>query len=405
MPCDRTPGFRFKEGKLYVFTESAVMMLETWPALRAVRKDEGRPWEEFAPAFRVVPPYRSRKIKPSPQLELNFGPDEAPRPTLSPAQQRKRAFDSFRFSLPRPVAAQAEKFQSRQWAVLRLFKARAETLEFAQQNPALCYALANFHSFVRASIREAVTVAASRQRDVAGWLGFPPTDGTARIVGKLKPESASVELLKTLRDALRDPAFTKTVAHLPQLNAGALAIAAEPELRAAVSPKLLQEVAGIPSEKYLAKSAALVRDTLRMFFRLHPHRGLPQFQSLARLREAHDVISTAYLRLEQPSLKAFRFPRPPLRGTGSIVPICTIEELIEEGRGQNNCVATYAERIQARSTFIYRVLKPERATLSIVKGFDGDWQISELQQRGNTGASDLTHRTVQSWLDQHALSA
>jgi hypothetical protein len=119
----------------------------------------------------------------------------------------------------------------------------------------------------------------------------------------------------------------------------------------------------------------------------------------------HDDISTHYLRIEDPSLAAFRFPRPPLRGTDDIVPIYTMEELVAEGRAQDNCVATYAERVQSRHTFIYRVLKPERATLSIVRGPDGDWQISELERGGNNGISDLTRRVVESWLDEHALSA
>jgi len=406
MPADRSPGFRFKEGKLYVFTDTGVMILETWPVLRALRKREGESWEEFTPMFRVVKPYRPRKVKPSSQLELNLGPVTTKPPEPSFAQQRKRAFDSFRFSLPKPVAARAEKFRSRQWALLRLFNARQETLEFAEQNPALCFALGNFRCFVRASLDDAVKVSASRQRDVAGWLGFPSTDGAARILAKLEPESTSVELLGPLREVLKDPDISKTLAHLPLLNAGVVAIAGDPELRAAVTPKLLNEVAEVPSEKYLADTATLIRDTLRMFFRVHPDRRPPQLQSVARVRQVHDEVSTEYLRIAADSeVCAFRFPRPPLRGTKVIVPICTAEELIEEGRVQRNCVATYAERIQRRHTFIYRVLKPERATLSIVRGPDGDWQISELQRWGNSGISELTYRMVQSWLDAHALSA
>lgn len=106
-------------------------------------------------------------------------------------------------------------------------------------------------------------MSASRQRDVAGWLGFPSTEGAARILAKLKPESASVELLDPLRDALKDPGFAKTLARLPQLNAGVVAIAADPELRTAVTPKLLHEVAAVASEKYLVETASLIRDTLR----------------------------------------------------------------------------------------------------------------------------------------------
>src|SRR5690349_648589 len=114
---EHTPGFRFKEGKLYIFTEAGVYLLEGWPALRAVQKKDGEPWKEFTPSFRVVRPYRRKKERPSPQLELNLGLVVS-RPSGSVAAQRKRAFDAFRFSLPRPVAARVEKYQNHQWPVL-----------------------------------------------------------------------------------------------------------------------------------------------------------------------------------------------------------------------------------------------------------------------------------------------
>ena len=99
-----------------------------------------------------------------------------------------------------------------------------------------------------------------------------------------------------------------------------------------------------------------------------------------------------------------RLPSPPLRGTRDITPILTAAALFEEGRDQNNCVATYAERVRRRTTFIYRVLRPERATLSIVRGEDGDWRIDELECRSNTEVSAITRQSVESWLDQYALS-
>lgn len=410
MPSDRSPGFSFKEGKLYVFQESRVIVLEGWPVLRALHKEDGKTWQQFAPISRVVQPYRPlRKAKPSAQLEFDLGATTAPVRENSLATQRKRAFDKFRFSLPKPVAARAEKYQSRQWAVLRLFHARPETLEFAQQNPALCFALANFRCLRGVTslktFADAVKFSGSRQRDIAGALGFPATDGAARILAKLAPESASVELLEPLREALTDPAVAKALAHLPKLNAGAVAIAKEPRLRAACTAKMLTEVAQASKEKYRVNIAVLIEDTLRMFFRVHPNRSTPQFQSIARLREIHDEISVEYLRREEPAIRAFRFPKPPVPGTPDIVPICTIEELIEEGRAQNNCVATYAQRVQSRHTFIYRVLRPERATLSIVRGDDGDWEIDELERCRNTDVADRTWEWVEAWLGEHALSA
>src|ERR1700724_2776757 len=99
MPRDHSPGFRFKAGKLYLFTEDGVMLLQSWPVLSAMRKEPGMPWTEFTPKFRIVQPYRPRKkAAPSPQLELNLGVIPIRRTPDSLASQRRRAFDQFRFS-------------------------------------------------------------------------------------------------------------------------------------------------------------------------------------------------------------------------------------------------------------------------------------------------------------------
>ena len=62
------------------------MILEAWPDLKALRKEEDGGWEEFEPRFRVVKPYRPQKVKKQPQLELAF--DHIPvKPTLSHMQK------------------------------------------------------------------------------------------------------------------------------------------------------------------------------------------------------------------------------------------------------------------------------------------------------------------------------
>ena len=94
MPRDHSPGFRFKEGKLYLFTDDSVMLLETWPVLSALRKERGLPWLEFTPRFRIIRPYRPRKKQElSPQLELNLGVIPVRPAPDSLANQRRRVFD------------------------------------------------------------------------------------------------------------------------------------------------------------------------------------------------------------------------------------------------------------------------------------------------------------------------
>lgn len=398
-----TPGFRFKEGKLYAFSEESVMILEAWPALKALRKEESGNWEEFEPRFRVVKPYRPQKVKKQPQLELAF--DHIPvKPTL--AEQRRRAFDGFRFSMPKPVAAAVEKFQNRQWGILRLVRLSEEVIELARLNPAMAFALGNFKPFREkfTTIEGAAAIARKRQRDMAEALGFPGTDAVAKILGKISPEAVAVDSLLQLREVLRREGTLKPLSHMRRLNAGVLALVTNPVLLEASAPSLLAEVAESTTEKYQARASEMLRDTLEMLAAVDVRAGCPKIQSLARLRAMHAEVSAKYLSLRPGGSGDPRLPSPPLRGTRDIVPILTATALVEEGKAQNNCVATYAERVRRRTTFIYRVLRPERATLSIVKGEDGDWGIDELECRGNTKVTATTRIAVESWLDQYALS-
>jgi hypothetical protein len=55
--------------------------------------------------------------------------------------------------------------------------------------------------------------------------------------------------------------------------------------------------------------------------------------------------------------------------------------------------------------FIYRVLAPDQAMLSLVRGHDGDWAVSELLHGGNRPVARATAAAVQAWLAPFALSA
>jgi hypothetical protein len=397
------PGFRFKDNKLYAFSEGGVMILEAWPTLKAIRKEGDDEWEEFDPRFRVVKPYRPQKAKRVPQLELAF--DHIPiKPTLS--DQRRRAFDGFRFSMPKPAAAAVEKFQNRQWGILRLVRLSEGAIELARLNPALAFALGNFKPFREkfTTMEGAAAISKRRQRDIAEALGFPGTEAAAKILAKISAESVAVDILLQLREALRRDVTLKPLSHMKKLNAGVLALATNPSLLESSTPALLAEVAESATEKYQARAAEMLSDTLEMLAAIDPSAGRPKIQSLARLHAMHTEVSMKFLTLRPGGSVGTKLPSPPLRGTRDITPILTSAALVAEGEEQNNCVAAYAERVRRRTTFIYRVLRPERATLSIVKGEDGDWRIDELEARGNTRVSAITRQAVESWLDQFALS-
>ncbi|MEX1119058.1 MAG: hypothetical protein WEB60_09710 [Terrimicrobiaceae bacterium] len=400
------PGFRFKNNKLYAFSKEGVMVLEAWPVLKAFRKGNDGAWEEFTPSFRLVQPNHPQKVKSQndrePDLPFDFIPA---RPLL--ADQRRRAFHGFRASMPKEVAAAVERFRSCQWGILQLIRDSEGVVDLARLNPALAFALGNFARFITkpATVAKISAISKNRQRDIAGALGFPNTEAAVKILAKIPAECVTVDCLVSLRHALVFDKSTKILSHMKKLNAGILDLMANPEFLEVSSPTLLEEVAASAEEKYKATTSEILGSTLYHLRRIDPTGDKPIIPSIAKL---HTLSREAFLKdldIQRRRSGNHNFPTPPLTGTCDIEPILTTTELVMEGETQKNCVADHSERIFEGKNFIYRVLRPQRATLSIVKDDAGNWQIGQLKCSSNTDVSPQTRMAVESWMAELPVSA
>lgn len=425
MPFDppAIPGFQFSGGKLRIISPESEMIVTGWPEPNAIRKTTRRPgWYSFTPEFRLVRPYRSSRARktaapasqPTSQLDFNFlEAATSPKPSslLPLAKQRKKAFDGFRFSLPKPVAASLEPFVSHQWPLLNLLRYDESALELAGQNPALAFLLAQRMNGDRELIRT-LNCGSMRQRDILDSLGLPSSPGAVKLFRKIKPTSINGDNSRVLIAAIRAELNRQKprLAHLKSINAGVLEILNHPQASGAASQTLLAEVANDPGENHRARIVHLITNTLRMNFELHPHHETPSFPNIRRLRQIHDQLAENYRRRlrqlnEVRKVDSRRFEMPPLTGIpGKIEPITSPEALVEEGEEQGNCVASYAGKVECGETFIYKVLEPSRSTLSIVKNPDGHWKIGELEGKFNTEVCSWTEDFVEAWLERHRIS-
>lgn len=407
MPLVLTPGFRFKEGRLLIFTAAETMALQTGPELKAERKLAGeREWAPFSPKFRLLRP-RSLERGRDGKSGKELGPKEVTLNVVDPALARRQAFDAFRFSLPPELVSATERFPSRQWRLFRVFQREPRFLDLLRQNPALAFCLAH-HDFLKEGVRPVLGWASStlrlKQRDILGHLGFVEMEMCVRILAKVLPETVHVESVRQLREVLADTDALAWLAHLSQINAGVVALVADERLRRWVTPKLLAEVGASEAELERPVVAPLLHDLELMQEALRPGKAPKAFQSVAKLRQTHHEVGIEYCeRMEQARLNC-KFPSPPLPGTDEIVPLSSPEELTAEGRTQRNCVASYAKWVESGTGYIYRVLHPERATLSIVPGPGGDWEIQQLKLARNEPVAPPTEHFVMAWLRSFSLS-
>jgi hypothetical protein len=127
-------------------------------------------------------------------------------------------------------------------------------------------------------------------------------------------------------------------------------------------------------------------------------------QGSYQLRRLHDRLTLRHLnmtvrwRSSRSDNEFLQFPSPPLPGTKDILPIRTHQALLEEGEYMKHCVGSYASMVSLGKQYVYRVLRPERGTVSIEIGSD-DFLIDQFKLKGNAEPSEHSWRLVKRWLE------
>jgi len=302
------------------------------------------------------------------------------------------------------AAVYIEPFTGYQWNLLQLLHERPAFIDLLRANPVLAWCVANNDLFRKLSAASPAFQARwhlhKKQRELLDWLGLPGGERLVKLFKKFSPALAAPRSLGLLQTALQEHVpVIASLAHLPRINFGALYLVTDRRLRAMVTPGLLAEVAAMPEEETVSPTAGLLTDALHMLKQLDPDYSCPplaSLQAVARLhaRAVDDFNRPPQLRQTNPTLP---FPPPPLPGTASIVPLTTPKDLKEEGRRQSNCVGSYEAAVRSGACYIYRVLRPARATLSITNSAYG-WHVQTLLGPANRNVKPTTVLHVQKWL-------
>ena len=408
-----------------IFSEDEVMLIKGWDQPLAVAKADEY-WEPFVPEFRLVAPYRraakaaAKKVSKKPlqttehaQLEFKLWDAKTDNPSspVSPStpkntpltQQRKRAFDSFRFSLPKEIAKTLERFRSHQWPLLVLLAHDKRVLDIATTNPVLAYAVAGWYANYP---RSRLKFGRMPQRNLLKLLKLPDSAALVKLFRKIPPESMDPKVLKRLLSALRKPdsESSKLLRHVSSINRGVMELILTPHIRPILTPTMLEEVAADPRQNYRAETASMIRDIVWMKEELADDHPLRSMKSVASLRLKHEEISADFQKLEKLRKIHGVLPKPPLPGIEDhIIPLETQADLVTEGREQSNCVASYTANVVDRKCYIYRIIHPSRATLRIHRQIDGNWGISEIKASCNREVPHETRVFVKQWLDPYRI--
>ena len=296
--------------------------------------------------------------------------------------------------------------------------------DLMHSNPVLGFALAHKMDG-DAEMFAHLKVGTMRRRDILAVLDFPDSAGAVKWMAKVPPESVTGESLRWVRRLFcsGDEMIVKWMGHLPVLNYGVLRLMSEESLRPSLTTQLLTEVAASGRENYEAWTAGRLLQIGELRQQLAEHfdvrqgaelRTLPRVDSQAALERLLRETEARWQEMQRDQLEgkvsqapaSAAFPAPPVPGiSGQIEPLTEASELMVEGAEQDNCVASYADRVRAGVTYLYRVMFPQRCTLSLSKGEDGSWKIGELEFSENRPANQSTRDFVEAWLARYRVSA
>lgn len=380
------PRFSFDaaSGRLTENTATGVNTLFAWPVIHAFRwaAANGRS-VALQPEIAILPEQRCRDAF---LFERLPGLDD----------HAQRALEGYCATIPPRVRRVIAQLPERQWEVLA-WAARGGLLaeELLVSNPALAFAVANIAdvSLITPSGRSAETLQLilprRKQREILERLSFAPTERVRRIVRKVMPGSVSVAALVLLRDQLQKPAVGERLAHVPAIGPHVLTMIGNDTI-AHVTLASLEALARADEASADRLAATLVANAARVW----------AAEMAGKPAMPHPVPHGQPVRCPEPAHLAVQrtdFPPVPFPGNDAIVPILYRSGLLNEGHEQNNCVFDCAPDVARGKIAIYRVLAPERCTLS-VKLRRGRWVVDQLKGWSNQEPGPEVVLAVREWL-------
>jgi hypothetical protein len=394
------PGATHLEGLFLRFEGAWVLGARLWGPesgawlLLVVRRPESwrsvEPWLDLR-ALNLAAPRTAARVSQRPfrQLRLAFPGDDLARAW----NERAKALPAALLSVPDWAIHQAARMSPHdQWRILQFLNATRERgRDLCQSNLPLAFLLASRGEAVGIRAAEAVS---SKQRRILGAFGFPEQEAAVRVLRRVDERVLDCQLLDHLRVWTRDQACLRRLAHVPRLGAAGLAFRNPSDL-AWFDDRALAEVLGTDDPRtlrYLHEFARLMREVQRL--------GYDPPGRLSSVRQVRQRCEELRRHLKElANLPAnHSLPDPPIPGIpGVIEPLRTVHDIHLEGKRMRHCVRVYVRDALEQRVALYRVLKPQRATLSLVRG-RSRWRIGQLKLCANRKPSADCFATVHWWL-------
>ncbi len=344
-------------------------------------------------------------------LELPLDLDHIPRQTL--ARQFRQMYhwlaaQRFNHLVPQEVMKAATSFQDSNWEVLMLFNRYPRAIELYNTCPALVYFLANLNKIPSAKSFSAGILINKPRKEICRALGFPASEFAVHFLSRLPNILIHIHNHGFFKRLLARPDAMKHLNHCRKLQTDDLSVA-KMAVHSLFKKYMFRLLRGGRYNRFNTL-LGLYEDVGRMIESLANEEWmwakLNQVTSANGLEALHDELVT---KINKESPRYFegagkvRYPLPPVTGTRDIVPVVNYKSLCYEGMVMHNCVASYFADVTSGQYYIYKVLKPQRCTLSLVKQ-GKKWHLGELNAKNNLEPSIEAKWAARQWLKERGVS-
>ena len=311
-----------------------------------------------------------------------------------------------------------EKFQKiaasypygRQLPVLRILKHYPGSYDFALNSPILFGLMVERYGDLEASHScNFDSLVKKKRQQILCWLGYEGSRSMLRFFRKINLDWYGEEDFVVIKKILQHSKLLKTLRYFPEISRVHLT-ATEKYIDLFQCKFFRRAILGHTiglSNLFSVWDTYIETIQIGIILRkVGIHGTIARFRSVKQLNKLHD---SWYQELNRQKATAHHrkllrkygeFPKPPIPGNDHIVPIKSLNELAAEGKKMKNCLASYGERIYKKQSFVYRVLKPQRASVEI-NLLNKPATINQLKLSRNREPNFQTKVFVMNWLQEN----
>lgn len=303
-------------------------------------------------------------------------------PIINPANEADPNLPLQRFlaTIPAEVRVRAGAYLYMQTTLLQAVARSRAAAELLRRSPTLLWLALCVANERRIPLSVVDNLLHERRPMVLRKLMGMGSDAVVRFLDRVVLRAGDDKELRVIQAILPQQHVWRGLSHWPTIPVHVVAVLVRcPELR---QGRLLRRIAVTPYRNIadaVAQAASVARvwrDALRLARLLQIGNGE---QALRRCRDA-DAVQRLHdrwaARLNSRKCVVVdgteRFPPPPIPGNEAIHPIVSEEDLWVEGKLMGHCVGSYADEVRSGKRYVYRVLRPERATIEL------RWERSRL---------------------------